>query len=338
MEGVDMTRARRAATRVLALGALTVLLTGCLKLTMDLEVSSEDAVSGTAVFAVSRDILELTGGSLEDVIGNDSIVPSDVEGVTVAPYEDDEFAGQEITFDAVPLEEFNQEGGEDALSIERQGDRFVVSGALDLTMDEADTEGIPFDPQQMFDEADIRITLSFPGDVESSNGDVDGNTVTWTPTVGERTQLNAVASAVDGGDSGLLLWVLVAIVALAVIAAVAIASRRRRTSPPPTASGLGSTEPGTSAAVPVPTTEGGAVASPGAPPDVVPSQPAPTEPVPPRPQPTEPVPAQPQPTEPVPAQPQPTEPVPPQPGAPPEPPPSPPAVPGQRNDPPQPPA
>jgi len=96
-----MTRARRAATRALALGALTFLLTGCLKVTMDLEVSSEDTVTGTAVFGVSRDILELTGGSFEDGLGSDSPVPEGVGGVTGEPYAEEAFAGQEIPFDGV---------------------------------------------------------------------------------------------------------------------------------------------------------------------------------------------------------------------------------------------
>ena len=314
-----MTRARRAATRILAVGALTFLLTGCLKLTMDVDVASDDTVSGTAIFAVDRDILELSGGTFDDAIGEGSIVPPDVEGVTVEPYEDDGFAGQEITLDGVALDAFNQGEGEDALSIRRQGDTFVVSGALDLAMDDAQTEGVPFDPQQMFDEADIRITLSFPGEVLSSNGEVDGNTVTWTPAVGERTQLDAVASAIDDGGTSTLLWVVLGIVGLGVIAVVVVNVRRRGTTPPPATTGFGSTQPGTSAGVPVPTTEGGAVTSPGVPSDAVPAQPAPTEPVP----------SQPVPSDPVPAQPEPTDPVPPQPSAPSEPPPAPPAAPGE---------
>jgi hypothetical protein len=289
-----MTRGRRAASRVLLFGALTFLLTGCLKLTMDLDVAADDTVSGTAVFAFDDDILELAGGTFDDALGGESIVPSDVEGVSVEPYAEDGFTGQEITFDAVPLAEFNQEGaGGDSLSIVREGDTFVVDGALDLAMEDVPTEGVPFDPQQMFEDAEIRIALTFPGEVSSTNGEVDGTTVTWTPTVGERTELNAVASAVGGGGSNLL-WIVLAVVAVGAIAAAVIVSNRRKpvTAVPPTAG------------------EAGAVAAPP-------------------PTPTDVVPSQPEPTEPVPAQREPGEVVPPQPVAPPEPPPAPPAAPGE---------
>lgn len=302
-----MTRGRRAAIRVLLLGALTFLLTGCLKLTMDLDVAADDTVSGTAVFAFDKDILELAGGSFDDALGGESIVPSDVEGVSVEPYEDDRFTGQEITLDAVSLEDFNQDAaGEDSLEIVREGETFRVTGVLDLAMDDVPTEGVPFDPQEMFEGADIRISLSFPGEIRSSNGEIDGNTVTWTPVVGERTELDAVASAVGGSDTNLL-WIVVAVLAVGAIAAAVVVSSRRK--PAPAVSGAGPVEPGTGATAPVPTADAGAVASPPPPPDVVPSQPEPTEP--------------------VPSQREPDDVVPPQPVAPPEPPPSPPSAPGE---------
>lgn len=294
-----MIRARRAAIRTVALGALAFLLSGCLKLTMDLEVAAEDTVSGAVVFGIDRDILDLTGQNLDGVLGEESLVPPDVEGVSVAPYEDDEFAGQEITLDEVRLEEFNQDtggGGADSLTIARDGDTFVVDGALDLSTEDAATEGIPFDPSQFFESADIRITMTFPGDVQSSNGEIDGNTATWTPKVGERTEIRAVASAVGGGGSSPLLWIVLGVIVVAAIVVAMLVSRRRAApSALPADGGFGSTSAGAT----------------------VPVAPASTDPVPSQPEPPDPVPSQPEPAEPAPGQPSPEDPVPPQPGTPP---------------------
>jgi hypothetical protein len=252
---LDMERIRRMGVRVLALGALVILLSGCIKIDMDLEVRSDDTVSGSAVIGFSKQLLELTGGSLEDALGEDTLVPSDVEGVEVEPYEDDEFVGQRISFDAVPLEEFNQQDDADSLSIVREGDTYRVTGVLDFSSGEEETE-IPFDAGQVFQNADVRISLAFPGDVIEANGEVDGNRVTWTPEVGERTELRAVASAIGGGTGGgsSIVWIVLALVAVAVIAGAIVVSNRRKavTQGPPDDAGFSSSASATAhdAAVP----------------------------------------------------------------------------------------
>jgi hypothetical protein len=278
-----------------------------MRVTMDLAVAEDDTVSGSAVIAIENDVLELTGSTFDDVVGSEVLGPPDVEGVTIEPYDEDGFVGQELTFDGVALAEFNQDSGEDSIQIVRDGDAFRVSGSVDLSLDDVPSEGIPFDPQEMLERAEIRITLSFPGDVESSNGEVDGNTVTWMPRVGERTDFVAVASAVDGGSSSFV-WVLLVAIVIGVIAAVALVATRRKPKP---ATPFDTPAPG---AVPAPSATT-SVATPG-------GAPAPTEPTGLTPQP--------EPTEVVPPQPAPTDVVPPQPAPEPEPPPEPPAAPGER--------
>ena len=229
-----MRRARRIGVRVLALGALASLLTGCLKLTMDLEVASDDTVSGTAVIGFSKELLALTGGSLDDALGDETIVPSDIEGVSVEPYEDGEFIGQEVTFDGVALEEFNEEQVEqDALRIVREGDTFRMSGVLDF--DTGDTDEVPIEGGELLEGADVRITVAFPGEVLETNGERDGNAVTWRPVVGERTELHAVASAIDSGGGSAVVWIAVAIVALAIVAGAIVMTRRAAS---PSAAGI----------------------------------------------------------------------------------------------------
>jgi len=221
-----MRRARRIGGRILALGALAFLLTGCLKLNMDLEVATDDTVSGTAVIGFDKELLALTGDSFDDMLGDDSIVPSDIEGVSVEPYDDGEFIGQEVTFDGVALDEFNREQVEqDALRIVREGDTFRMSGVLDF--ETGDTGEVPIDGGEFFEGADVRITVSFPGEVLQTNGERDGTTVTWRPVVGERTELLAVASAIDSGGGSSILWIALALVVAALVAGMIVLSRRK---------------------------------------------------------------------------------------------------------------
>lgn len=200
-------RTARASIRSAALLAgLTLLLAGCLKLDMALTISPEDTVDGEMVFAVNKELLELTGQNVDDLLG-DTAVPDDVPGATQEPYEDDRFVGTRVLFEDVALQDMQEGSGPDALSIERKGDTYEVNGVMDLTTDSAELQGNPFEDQisEAFDTAELRIAITFPGEVLETNGQVDGTTVTWEPVFGERTELRAVASAsgdVAGGGEG----------------------------------------------------------------------------------------------------------------------------------------
>jgi len=212
---------------------LALLLTGCLKLDMDLAIGSDDTVSGSIVFGVSKDVLELTGGSAEDLLGGETPFPSDQPGVTAQPYDDGDFAGQEFTFDGVPIAEFSDQEDPDALTIVREGDTFEVSGVLDLSSGATGATGP--DAEQFFSSAEIRVAITFPGEVIEANGDVDGNTVAWEPNFGERLELQAVGSAIDsGGDSNTtMLLVIGGAVIVVIIVVVAIVMSRRKKGPEP---------------------------------------------------------------------------------------------------------
>ena len=220
--------------RVVAVGAVALLLTGCIKLDLDLDVSADDTVSGTVVFAFSKQLLELTGQSADELFkGGATSLPSDVPGTTTAPYEDDRFVGQKITFDHVELSRFNTEGSD--LTIDHVGDEFHVAGSMDLSGSAtgSTTAGVG-DISQFGSSAQISITLSFPGKVISSTtGEVDGNSVTWTPKLGETTDLTTVASAVPS-DSFPWLWVLIGVGVLVLVGVlvVVLVSRRGRSAAP----------------------------------------------------------------------------------------------------------
>jgi hypothetical protein len=254
----------QAAGRTLALIAVALLLAGCVRVNMDLDVSAQNTVSGTAVLAVDKNLVELSGQSVDDLFSSADLsnLP---QGATVDPYDEDGFVGQQITFDAVPLSEFS--GGEslggtgEELSITRVGDEFHVSGNLDMSGSEFDTSQVP---QQFLENFEFRISITFPGPVTSSTGAVDGNTVTWEPKIGQNTQITAVASAIPSSSSPWLLIVLVAAGGFVIAAILFLVFGRRRT-PAPAAEGFdGAVAPAdagaTAPAVPVDTPQ---VAPPG---------------------------------------------------------------------------
>jgi hypothetical protein len=287
----------RTIGRLAAFGLLALLLSACLKLDMDLEVNSDDTVSGRVIFAVQKELLDLAGGNVQDILGTDAPLPEDVEGVTVEEYEDSEFSGQQFNFDSVPLAEFDQEGtGDEQLRIVREGDVFRVTGVLDLSSGFGATGATGFtgmDPGQFFEGAELRVRIAFPGQVVEANGQVDGNSVTWEPQVGERLEIRATGSAVGGGSGGasnLTMWLIIAAVVVVAAIVVGILMARRRT--PATAGGPVTGEPGV---MPVePTGPGSAPVEPaaaggpptgGAPPAAGPPPPTPPSPGPPAPPP-----------------------------------------------------
>jgi hypothetical protein len=262
-----MVRRIRKAARPLAYGMVALLLAGCVKVDMNLEVSPENTVDGEAILAVDQSLIELSGQS-PDQLFQDLDLSDLPEGATVEPYEDEGFVGQQVNFDGVPLSEFT--GGEtlgasgEELSIRRVGDEFHVQGRLDMSGAEFTGGQVP---QQFMDTFEFRIAITFPGPVRSSTGSVDGNTVTWEPRIGQNTEIRAVASAIPSGGSPWLLIALVAAGALILGAVLFVLLGRRR----PAADGVVDATP--------PVADGGPGSFQGTPP-VAPTTPQPPPPPP----------------------------------------------------------
>jgi len=222
-------RARSRRLRPLALlataVALVLSLSGCVKLHMDLSFHADDTVDGTVILAVSRSLLESTGASIDDVLGEED--PFGNEAASSKPYEDDDYVGKTYTLVDQSLEDF----GDEDMSVTHEDGKFVVDGTLDLSSGE-DTPGLSG--------GDIRIAFTFPGKIQSANGEIDGSTVTWTGEAGDVIDMQAVAS--DEGGSGsavtMLVWVLVGLVVLALVAVIAVVLVRRRNA------GAAAVEPG----------------------------------------------------------------------------------------------
>jgi hypothetical protein len=219
----------RIVSKGVALGAIVLLMTGCIKLDMDLKISSDNKVSGTVIFAFNKQLLSLTGQSPTQVIegSGESIPGSGAPGTSVSPYEDDQFSGEKVTYEDVDLGLINQGSTADSLKIERVGDEFHISGTLDFGNTDAQGNPLGDAAQQTLSSAQLSVKLTFPGAVTASNGQVEGNSVTWTPKIGEKMPLTAVASAIGTGSS-FPTWALAAIGVVLLVVVVAIMMIRRR--------------------------------------------------------------------------------------------------------------
>lgn len=212
-----MKHAVRAATALFVAAALT----GCIKMDVDLTLDG-DTVDGAMIVGVEKSFLELAQVGPEDFLdelGADDDIPA---GATVEPWEDDEFVGQRAVFTGTDLSEFDDP---EFLSISYDADSGVyeVNGSMDMSdmgEDEAELAELPSSMvDAMMGAFDMSVSITFPGEVTEHNGDLSGNTVTWTPAIGEVNEIRAVAS--DGsGSSGIATGLLVAI-GVVVIAALA---------------------------------------------------------------------------------------------------------------------
>jgi LppM domain len=231
-----MTAMLRTTARTIALCALAMLMTGCIKVDLNMELHGDNTVGGTMVFAVSRDLLALTGSSADDLLGQITAsagpLPTGVQ-FQESPYADDKFEGKTYTFHDVPIDAFSQgsTAGE-TISIKRVGDTFQVNGEIDLT--QAATGPLQPGAAQLAKDMELRIAITFPGPVsQQSGGTITGNTVTWTPAFGEKTEIQATGSAIGSGGNGPAMWILLglAILLVVVVALVLVRSRRSRVPP-----------------------------------------------------------------------------------------------------------
>jgi hypothetical protein len=282
-----------------AFAALVFLMTGCIKLNMNLGINPDNTVSGTIEIGVQKELVDLTGQNVEDLLGTDAPLPGNAPGVTVEPFDDGEFVGRQVILEDVPIEEFNSggivgasgatgasgptggAGAGDSLQIARQGDTFVVTGVLDLSRALSGVTGplAGTGGAQVFESADIRIAITFPGEVlQAPGGEIDGNTVTYMPEFDERLEINATGSAIDNGeaadvvggsDSFLpLILIIAGVVLVLLIVGFLVVRGRRHEDGGGTPSGFG--EAGSAAA---PLAAAPVAAPPGAPTDAPPPAP-----------------------------------------------------------------
>lgn len=217
----------KRAGRLAALGTIAVLATGCFRAQIDLTVSSDNTLSGTVLLAYERAGLEELdrnpGDSQGELLGDLEVDAP--EGMTCEAWDDDTHIGarcdlEQVTFDAFSLTDTLQQ----EIVIVREGDRIRLFGVINLG-------DVPVSNPELIDAFDVQVRVTFPGPVISQkNGQVDGQTVTWSLPPGEETEIGAVAEAGPGANEvplGPAIGVLLAVTLVALVLAV----RRSRAAP-----------------------------------------------------------------------------------------------------------
>ena len=210
---------------LLTLGGMTFLLTGCIRLGIDLQVNQNKTMSGTMIFALSDSIAALGGDS--STLSQGDLIDPKTKGVTVRPYKKDGYTGEEYDLKDVPIAAFNPGGKNDSFTITETSKKITVNGYMDFS----DTSGGGAIGSQlastMMSSADIHISIKFPYDVTSSTGVIssDKKTVTWRPKIGEKTQLQAV---VEIPSTSYVTYLVAALVLVLILILVGLILARRR--------------------------------------------------------------------------------------------------------------
>jgi hypothetical protein len=198
----------RALPALAGLALLIVTLAGCLRVDGDLSIEG-DTISGTLLTALDKQAAELLELDPQDVFGTENAELTSLDGVTAEPYDDGTWAGSELTFDRVDIDELNQlsDGNPDGLRIMRDGTAgtYQLSMVLDFSwMSDLAEEQNPeqeVDLAQLMENFQATVAVTFPDEVTEHNGELSGTTVTWSPQPEERNEMRAVALGYQGeGD------------------------------------------------------------------------------------------------------------------------------------------
>ena len=191
-----MTQLSLRRTMALLLAATTaVVLAGCLKVDVDLEVSRFDTFSGSVVVAVAEELAAFADEDPSSGIFGD--VFQENPGVSVETFQEDGYTGEKAVFEGAPfaaLDEFSDD--QSTLSLRRDNNHVIFEGTFDFASEDTDDAGF-FGEQFLALASDMEVSVSFPGNVVETNGqlDEDTNTVTWEPKLGDTTYFYAKAES-----------------------------------------------------------------------------------------------------------------------------------------------
>lgn len=222
-----MTRWRFALLAALAAFALS----GCLRFTADVTLAEDNTASGAFVVAVKKGTGEqfgMTDRALSEEIWSDYPVATAIADADLTDYRHDGYVGIKVTFSGEPLASFAPTP--DAWGIARVGDEFLVSGPSNATTSEAEatiTDSAFTGDLSQLDDAELTVTVTFPGKVTSTNGTTTGKTVSWNLQDGPEF-LEARGAAISSNDPAVgMAYVVCAVLALGA-AAYALAGRMAR--------------------------------------------------------------------------------------------------------------
>lgn len=176
---------------------LGVLLSGCLKLDATLTVGPDNTITGEYVVAYKKDPSRPdTGlGTVRELLVSKG-------SATASRYDDGDYEGTRYRLEGVPLEDLARfvpvtydRRRTGTVQITRDGNDFLVAGTFDFR-EAKPTKRTVEQQRQAEDLFKVRVRLTFPGAVESGNGTIEGNTITWQMNPFVLTTLQARASAI----------------------------------------------------------------------------------------------------------------------------------------------
>ncbi|MCM3660348.1 hypothetical protein M3148_04975 [Georgenia satyanarayanai] len=217
-------RGRRGLSALLLLPLLLVL-AGCFRLDMGLTINENDTLD------VSMEVGDLTGmatradmdcSELESELGD---APEDAEFAVEDIEDEDGNIGCRISATGAPIDSMTGEG----MNIERVDDTYVFSFDGDET-GMGDTSSLEDMPAGM--EPQVAISVTFPGEVIEADGEIDGNTVTWSGieafAAGGSATGEATGNGSGAGGVSTAVWIVLAVVALLAIAALIFLISRKK--------------------------------------------------------------------------------------------------------------
>jgi hypothetical protein len=196
---------------------LIPLATACVRVRASITISPDDRVSGEIIAASKPRNSDDKGPQF-----NGGSLPFS-EKVAISDYSKDGYVGSQavfsdLTFAELPqLANMNHDAAGVDISVRRAGDSVILEGRADLTA--------LTDPN-----ADVSLSVSFPGPVTSTNGDeVDSQVVEWKLKPGVVSTMTAQARYTDPSArsfTGAAMWMgLSALLVAALIGTLAWVSR-----------------------------------------------------------------------------------------------------------------
>ncbi|MDR2379832.1 MAG: hypothetical protein LBE08_01425 [Bifidobacteriaceae bacterium] len=199
---------RRHAAAGLTLALVALGASGCMRVEAEFIVHADDTAEVTTLVVYQDAALEalsepagMTPESYLSAAGFDAAGLAQQAGpdAQLEPYAAAGYSGWTIS--GVPPVPFADAelplGVAGSLALARVGDEIRLTGEVNLTAEEFDFSNVAADPAlaAILDEPQARLVFVFPGAVQSANGSIDGNRVTFDVLVGEVTQIEAVAAA-----------------------------------------------------------------------------------------------------------------------------------------------
>ncbi|MFG2052786.1 LppM family (lipo)protein [Micromonospora sp. NPDC048930] len=183
---------RSRALRLAVCLALVAALSGCMQLNLGLTVNPDDTVSGQLLVTADKNLLKDRNPDVQTAFADmRRQLPALPAGDEIR-YEDARFYGVQVAYRNKPLSQFTS----DSFRLVRTGDRYRFSFSLDPDSYAGKVPEQNAGTRRAFVKLmSFEISVTFPGPVLSSNGTVNGRSVSWKVDTNQDKPAELVAEA-----------------------------------------------------------------------------------------------------------------------------------------------